>query len=382
MSAKRIFILIGATVLGCIGLIACFAIGQATGIIPRGYETKTAEAREAAAARSTDEFIQGMTATIIALTPSATPTNTSTPTRTPLPSDTPPPSATPTVTSTPSPADRAAQVVRNLRDTDISDNDFRESTSIFEDRAVVKIFISQSTLSESAAIEQVRKDYPRLACDLRKAGFTTVISITGLANFIDGQGNTSEMKAIEVTLNEPTIAALDCDNVSDVDIFAIADSLYIHPSIDFESTTASGSSPPTARPTRRPTAQPSNNDSFVVNPASGTRYIAGGGSVNIRSGPGTTYNILGSLPTGTEITITGESNDWYQIEYASGNGWVSAQLTSTSQPSVSNPENPPGATQFTCPSNCDGAVQMGLSPQQAAACGLDRDDDGMACYGD
>lgn len=39
-------------------------------------------------------------------------------------------------------------------------------------------------------------------------------------------------------------------------------------------------------------------------------------------------------------------------------------------------------SEFTCPRNCDGAVAMGLSPQQAAACGLDRDGDGVACYGD
>ncbi len=37
---------------------------------------------------------------------------------------------------------------------------------------------------------------------------------------------------------------------------------------------------------------------------------------------------------------------------------------------------------FTCPSNCDGAVAMGLSAAQAASCGLDRDGDGVACYGD
>lgn len=38
--------------------------------------------------------------------------------------------------------------------------------------------------------------------------------------------------------------------------------------------------------------------------------------------------------------------------------------------------------QLACPSNCDGAVAQGLTAQQAAACGLDRDGDGVACYGD
>jgi hypothetical protein len=37
---------------------------------------------------------------------------------------------------------------------------------------------------------------------------------------------------------------------------------------------------------------------------------------------------------------------------------------------------------FSCPSDCDGARSMGLSDSQAAACGLDGDNDGVACHGD
>lgn len=86
---------IGIGVGGCIGLIVCLVIGQSIGIIPNDSETKTAEAREREAARSTDQFIEELTATIIALTPSSTPTASPTPTNTPLPSDTPRQSATP-----------------------------------------------------------------------------------------------------------------------------------------------------------------------------------------------------------------------------------------------------------------------------------------------
>lgn len=38
--------------------------------------------------------------------------------------------------------------------------------------------------------------------------------------------------------------------------------------------------------------------------------------------------------------------------------------------------------QITCPTNCTEAVAMNITAQQAAACGLDRDGDGVACYGD
>lgn len=142
----------------------------------------------------------------------------------------------------------------------------------------------------------------------------------------------------------------------------------------------------TPRPTRTPgpTNRP-RSTSVPVQNASGQVYIAGAqGSVNVRSGPSTADTILGSLTTGTLVTITGESAGWYRINYKNGTGWVSKQLTSTTRPQVnsgsSSGANPP--SQFTCPSNCAGARAMGLSPQQAASCGLDRDHDGVACYGD
>lgn len=37
---------------------------------------------------------------------------------------------------------------------------------------------------------------------------------------------------------------------------------------------------------------------------------------------------------------------------------------------------------FVCPENCDAARAGGLTARQAADCGLDRDGDGVACYGD
>lgn len=45
-----------------------------------------------------------------------------------------------------------------------------------------------------------------------------------------------------------------------------------------------------------------------------------------------------------------------------------------------NAVNPPAAP--SCPSNCTEARAQGVSAEDAAACGLDRDGDGVACYGD
>ena len=48
-------------------------------------------------------------------------------------------------------------------------------------------------------------------------------------------------------------------------------------------------------------------------------------TVNVRSGPGTQYDIIGQLTNGDEVRVVGRSDqesDWLQIEYSSGTGWV------------------------------------------------------------
>ncbi len=48
--------------------------------------------------------------------------------------------------------------------------------------------------------------------------------------------------------------------------------------------------------------------------------------VNIRSGPATTYDIVGRLDEGNQVEIAGSKNDWYQIKSGQLNGWVRNDL--------------------------------------------------------
>ncbi|MBP8819718.1 MAG: N-acetylmuramoyl-L-alanine amidase [Syntrophomonadaceae bacterium] len=48
--------------------------------------------------------------------------------------------------------------------------------------------------------------------------------------------------------------------------------------------------------------------------------------VNIRSGPATTYDIVGRLDQGSQAEILGSKNDWYQIKSGQLNGWVRNDL--------------------------------------------------------
>lgn len=135
-------------------------------------------------------------------------------------------------------------------------------------------------------------------------------------------------------------------------------------------------------------------DTEIRNIAAQTMYSEG--SVNVRSCPQTTCDQMDSLIDGEAIIITGEANGdvfrgsakWYRLD----NGWyVHSELVSSDPPnipdvnynSLGSSSGSSSSSSFTCPRNCDGAVAMGLSPQQAASCpGLDRDHDGVACYGD
>lgn len=97
---------------------------------------------------------------------------------------------------------------------------------------------------------------------------------------------------------------------------------------------------------------------------------------------GVVQPIINLRVTTPQRTWLWENGEWKYV--ALGAARVSPTVTSIPiivAPVVrSQPQAQPG---FVCPRNCDGAVAMGLSAQQAASCpGLDRDKDGVACYGD
>ena len=53
-----------------------------------------------------------------------------------------------------------------------------------------------------------------------------------------------------------------------------------------------------------------------------------GGRLNIRSQPNTSAQILGQIPNGTEVTVTGQDGNWYVIQYNGITGYVFGQYLS------------------------------------------------------
>jgi len=79
-------------------------------------------------------------------------------------------------------------------------------------------------------------------------------------------------------------------------------------------------STPTPSPTPVPTPTPVPFEDCDVK-----GYVSGNG-INLRSGPGTDYEVLEELPRGVELTITGTSEEWYRVKIDGETGYMSAEF--------------------------------------------------------
>ncbi len=66
-----------------------------------------------------------------------------------------------------------------------------------------------------------------------------------------------------------------------------------------------------------------------------TVYITAS-ALNVRSGAGTSYSVIGGLSKGKAASVVGSSNGWYKIKYGGGYGFISSRYTSSAAPSGSS----------------------------------------------
>lgn len=105
---------------------------------------------------------------------------------------------------------------------------------------------------------------------------------------------------------------------------------------------------------------------------SGTGKLnTGGSSLNMRSGPGTSYSKVGSIPATATLTITGKENGWYKTSYNGLAGYVSgdyviftaAETTPSTPPAETKPEPPaqttPGTSSNTNPGTTNNSTDLG-----------------------
>lgn len=78
-------------------------------------------------------------------------------------------------------------------------------------------------------------------------------------------------------------------------------------------------------------AEPAQAAAPAPKPASSDEYEAyATTNVNLRSGPGTSYDTIGSLGTDENVTVIGEDGGWLNVVISNGSeGWVSGNYVET-----------------------------------------------------
>lgn len=84
-------------------------------------------------------------------------------------------------------------------------------------------------------------------------------------------------------------------------------------------------------PTGTPTATKSPTSTETLTPTvmpTATPYVTTDQNVNLRSGPGTNYDVIGSLKAGDKLPVTGRKIDstWWQVSSPAGTAWVAASV--------------------------------------------------------
>lgn len=84
-------------------------------------------------------------------------------------------------------------------------------------------------------------------------------------------------------------------------------------------------------------------EKYDVEAFTATYYAVSKGGLNIRKGPSTDYDIIGTLAYGDSVSITGKTdNNWYQILYNNNTGYVSSKYVSEDPVTeeIDTPEEP------------------------------------------
>ncbi len=77
--------------------------------------------------------------------------------------------------------------------------------------------------------------------------------------------------------------------------------------------------------------------------SSGSTYYATA-KVNVRSGPSTSYSVVGGLTKDQRVTVTGSSGNWYRISWSNGSAYVSASYLRQASSAPSTPSTPSTGT--------------------------------------
>lgn len=155
-------------------------------------------------------------------------------------------------------------------------------------------------------------------------------------------------------LPSPSPSATSTASPAPLPTAPVADAPSAEPAPVEESTAAPESAPETT-PTFDPAALGSN---------AGELYTAS--SVNVRTGPGTGYEVRVTLEAGIAVTVTDISVDgWQQINYKDKAGWVNAEYLSETKPEPSSAPSA-GDSSGSCNNSSAKSIESGLTAKSVS----------------
>lgn len=125
-----------------------------------------------------------------------------------------------------------------------------------------------------------------------------------------------------------------------------------------------------SEPSAAPTSEaPPPFDPSVLGEAAGTRYSTD--SVNVRTGPGTGYDVRTAIADGAEVTITDvEVDGWRQVTMSKRAGWIKASFLTETKPAPKPQATPTASSSASSSSSASGSSSSssGSSGFSTAAC--------------
>ncbi len=134
---------------------------------------------------------------------------------------------------------------------------------------------------------------------------------------------------------------------------------------------------PQAQAVVQPTAKPAASAPSTAQPAAVEEIsVRSGrltGAMDVREAPDEAANVLGQLPEGSLIIVTGASGEWYEMVYgggAGGHGWIPQSAVSFEQPTATPvPATPTAVGVAAADGTCRHGGNSSQSRRQTARCG-------------
>ena len=114
----------------------------------------------------------------------------------------------------------------------------------------------------------------------------------------------------------------------------------------------------TAEPTIEPTSEPTPD--FSVTDMEDEKGYVYAGTVNLRSGPDTDYELVAEYERGDKLTITGETGEWYRVEIDGAEGYMLKEYVKTG--SMPTPSPTPKRTEKPEPTATPEPTQTDTPP--------------------